>query len=420
MTYELTAYAVALWASALVSSLTAIAAWLRRLRSPGGRSFVLMMVCVVIWNAMSALEAGTAELSAKLILSKIGYIGIAGVAPFLLRFSLEYGGKQRRFGLLGNVLLWTIPAVTVGLVFTNEWHHLVWTSLVPRVTPRGAVLLYGHGAWYWIWVAYFGVVSLFALILLVQAAFQYRKIYIWQSAVFLAGVGLPWIGEILYLTRITSFPGLDLPTIGFAAMGVLVLFGMSRFALFDLVPVARTILVERMSEGVIVLDSTDRVVDMNPAAQALLGIETDAVGRPGREMFPLLLDLYAATSRGDGELRTSVHLDRTPPLVVDLVITALRDRRGTLTGRLFVIRDVTVREKLVIELRAALADVKTLRGLLPICASCKKIRDNKGYWHNVEDYIQSHSEARFSHGLCDECLSRLYSDFPDGDDPGES
>ena len=420
MTFELTAYVAALLGAALISSLTAIAAWLWRLRSPGGRSFVLMMIGIVIWNAMSALEAGTAETSAKLILSKIGYIGIAGVAPFLLRFSLEYGGRQRRFGLLGNILLWSIPAVTVGLVFTNEWHHLVWTDLVPLATPEGAVLLYGHGAWYWMWVAYYAVVSLFALILLVQAAFQYRKIYVWQSAVFLAGVALPWIGEILYLTRITPLLGLDFPTIGFAAMGALVLFGMSRFALFDLVPVARTILVERMSEGVIVLDSTDRVIDMNPAAQALLGIETDAVGRPGREMFPLLLDLYAATSRGDRELRTSVHLDRTPPLVLDLVITALRDRSGTLTGRLFVIRDVTAREKLVIELQAALADVKTLRGLLPICASCKKIRDDQGYWHNVEDYLRRHSEAHFTHGLCGECIARLYPDLLDSDDPKES
>jgi PAS domain-containing protein len=420
MTYELTAYAVALWASALVSSLTAIVAWQRRLRSPGGRSFVLMMVCVAIWNAMSALEAGTAELSAKLILSKMGYIGIAGVAPFLLRFSLAYVGRERRFGVLGSAVLWTIPSVTLLLVFTNERHHLVWTDLVASATPWGTVLLYGHGAWYWIWVMYYGVVSLFALILLLQAVFQYRTIYIWQSAVFLAGVALPWIGEVLYLTRITPFPGLDLPTIGFAAMGALVLFGMSQFALFDLVPVARTILVQRMSEGVIVLDSTDRVVDMNPAAQALLGIETDAVGRPGREMFPLLLDLYAATSHGDGELRTSVHLDRTPPIVMDVVITALRDRRGTLTGRLFVIRDVTVREKLVIELQTAVADVKTLRGLLPICASCKKIRDDQGYWQNIEDYLQSHSEARFSHGLCDECLSRLYPDLLDSDDPDGS
>jgi AmiR/NasT family two-component response regulator len=60
------------------------------------------------------------------------------------------------------------------------------------------------------------------------------------------------------------------------------------------------------------------------------------------------------------------------------------------------------------ELQEALVQVKTLRGLLPICASCKKIRDDQGYWYKVEDYLESHSEAEFTHGLCPDCTRRLY------------
>jgi AmiR/NasT family two-component response regulator len=63
------------------------------------------------------------------------------------------------------------------------------------------------------------------------------------------------------------------------------------------------------------------------------------------------------------------------------------------------------------ELEAALAKVKTLRGLLPICAGCKKIRDDRGYWQQVEDYVRDHSEAEFSHGLCPDCARRLYPDL---------
>ena len=59
--------------------------------------------------------------------------------------------------------------------------------------------------------------------------------------------------------------------------------------------------------------------------------------------------------------------------------------------------------KLVIELQQALAKAKTLRGLLPICATCKKIRDDAGYWHQVEVYIRDHAEVDFSHGSCPEC-----------------
>ncbi len=68
-------------------------------------------------------------------------------------------------------------------------------------------------------------------------------------------------------------------------------------------------------------------------------------------------------------------------------------------------------KKLVFELQAALAKVKTLSGLLPICASCKKIRDDKGYWNQIESFISEHSEAEFSHGFCPECAAKLYPEF---------
>lgn len=69
------------------------------------------------------------------------------------------------------------------------------------------------------------------------------------------------------------------------------------------------------------------------------------------------------------------------------------------------------RESLISELQKALADVKTLRGLFPICANCKKIRDDKGYWNQIENYISEHSEALFSHSICPECMQKLYPDF---------
>jgi AmiR/NasT family two-component response regulator len=63
------------------------------------------------------------------------------------------------------------------------------------------------------------------------------------------------------------------------------------------------------------------------------------------------------------------------------------------------------------ELQEALAKVKTLSGLLPICASCKKIRDDQGYWHQIEVYIRDHSEANFSHGICPDCKKKLYPGY---------
>ena len=81
-------------------------------------------------------------------------------------------------------------------------------------------------------------------------------------------------------------------------------------------------------------------------------------------------------------------------------------------------RDITERkkleeekEKLIYELRQALEKVKQLGGLLPICSHCKKIRDDKGYWNQIESYIRDHSEAEFSHGICQECAEKYYPDM---------
>ena len=89
-------------------------------------------------------------------------------------------------------------------------------------------------------------------------------------------------------------------------------------------------------------------------------------------------------------------------------------------GLTVITRDITERkqaeasrQKLIQELQNALAEVKTLSGLLPICASCKNIRDDKGYWNQIESYIRNHSEAEFSHSICPECVTKLYPELSD-------
>lgn len=70
------------------------------------------------------------------------------------------------------------------------------------------------------------------------------------------------------------------------------------------------------------------------------------------------------------------------------------------------------------ELQNALTDVKELRGLIPICSACKKIRDDKGYWNQLEIYIEDHSRAEFTHGICPDCTKEMYPDLADGDSEG--
>jgi PAS domain S-box-containing protein len=107
---------------------------------------------------------------------------------------------------------------------------------------------------------------------------------------------------------------------------------------------------------------------------------------------------------------------------IEASVSLMKDREGQRIGFRGIARDITewMRAKEALQqerdkLEDALAKVKTLSGLLPICANCKKIRDDKGYWNQIEVYIRDHSEVDFSHSICPECAKKLYPDFYKGD-----
>ncbi len=105
-------------------------------------------------------------------------------------------------------------------------------------------------------------------------------------------------------------------------------------------------------------------------------------------------------------------------VLLETIKTPMYAADGTLIGVLGIGRDITERKKaeeerevMISELQKALSEVKKLSGMLPICASCKKIRDDKGYWNQIESYIKDRSEAQFSHGICPECMKKIYPEF---------
>lgn len=103
---------------------------------------------------------------------------------------------------------------------------------------------------------------------------------------------------------------------------------------------------------------------------------------------------------------------------VSITVSPIKNADGDIQGASIVLRDITERKRqekerlrLIDELKEALRRVKTLNGLLPICASCKKIRNDGGYWEQVETYIRSRSNAEFTHGICPDCVRQLYPEY---------
>lgn len=103
---------------------------------------------------------------------------------------------------------------------------------------------------------------------------------------------------------------------------------------------------------------------------------------------------------------------------ISLTVSPVRNAAGCIIGVSKIARDITVerrlqaeQDKLVAELQHAVDEIKVLRSLIPICAHCKKIRDDSGYWQQLEKYFDEHGHFRFSHGICPECVQKHYGDF---------
>jgi len=174
---------------------------------------------------------------------------------------------------------------------------------------------------------------------------------------------------------------------------------------------------------VMILDDKHRIVKANKAMADKLGVAPGEA--TGLTCYEHVHGTKAPPSGcphslllGDGREHSAEIFEER--LGGDFIVTVnpLHDAKGRLVGSVHVARDITERkaaekerEKLIRELKDALANVKQLSGLLPICSGCKKIRDDKGYWNRIENYIQDHSEADFSHGICPECVKKLYPDL---------
>ena len=185
-------------------------------------------------------------------------------------------------------------------------------------------------------------------------------------------------------------------------------------------------LVEQQGDGFMIVDEDERITFANAASSVIFGVAHGTLaGRClheflDQEQLALVIDktherkigkedsYELPFTRADGERRR-------------LFVTATRelDEAGRYLGSVGVFRDITQRrkadedrEKLIQELKQALVEVRKLSGLLPICAHCKKIRDDRGYWSQIEAYITQHSTAQFSHGICPDCFQEQFPEVP--------
>jgi PAS domain S-box-containing protein len=345
MHWQFTPYTLPLLIAAAISATIAFCVWRRR-RAPGATPLVLLMLAVAEWSLGYALELGSTGLLVKIFWVRLQYLGIVTVSVMWLAFTLQYTGREKWLTRRNLALVTIEPFVTLLLVWTNDVHHLFYRSVRLDTSGSFSVLDLTYGLWFWVNAAYSYLLLLLGAFLLIQALVRSPHLYRGQAGALLGGVLAPWVGNALYISGLNPFPHLDLTPFAFTLTGLAMTWGLFHFRLLDIVPVARDAIVESMADGVIVLDAQNRIVDLNPAAQQIIGHRaSEAIGQLAAQAlsdWPDLVERYLDVTEahlevvlGEGEARRTL----------DLRISSLHGRNGSLTGRLVVLRDVTKRKR---------------------------------------------------------------------------
>ena len=182
-------------------------------------------------------------------------------------------------------------------------------------------------------------------------------------------------------------------------------------------------IVESSDDGIIGMNLDGVITSWNRGAQDVFGYSAqEMVGRPESALAPpersdemILILRQVRQGRRVSHFETERIAKDGRRLSISLTLSPTRNSGGEIVGASIISRDVTARkqaekerERLLAQYQEALAKVKLLSGLLPICSHCKKIRDDQGYWQQIETYMRDHTEAEFSHSICPECAKKLY------------
>lgn len=339
MRLELNTYSFILLGGALIACGLVYIAWRRR-PAVGSGVFAILMCSVATWSAAYGLELGASELPAKILWSQVQYIGIVTIPGAWFYFVLLYAHYDAWFVGRRPWLLCLEPVIVLLLVWSNGWlHNWFWAEITLDTSGTLPMFHAFYGPAFMLHTAYSYTLLLGSAILLILLAWRSQRLYRRQAVAILAASLAPWVGNGIYLADISPF---DLTPFGFIVTGIVVVYSLYRFQFLDLVPMAREKMLESISDGVLAIDLQGRVVDLNPAAEAIIGRRSaDLVGQTIESLLINRPDLSERFQRAQ-EGRTEIVLGTdSNERIYDVTLGAVRDRHGQLNGRVLVLRDIT-------------------------------------------------------------------------------
>jgi len=344
---------------ALFLSIFAWFAFSRIKKSPIASLLGSLMVCLVLYTGGYALELLSPALAGMLFWNRIEYIGISFIPAFWIIFTARYVNIRwfkRRYVLL---LLFFVSGLTLFGALTDPWLHLRYMTVFIRNDGPFPLLAFTRGPLYWSHTLYSFVAFSLGTILLVRNMFTAPRFFRNQLFFMLAGSCLPWLNYFLYLLGIPS-SGID--SIPFSVSLSAVCFGIAIFGykILDVIPIARGLVFEKISDAVIVLDNENLIVDYNRAAAKVFPeLSQDSLSGDVRIVLSKHTGLYAFV---DSTVEMQFQFTSGEDSLLkyyDCTISPIYSRTKTSIGKIILFKDNT-------ETTVLLAKLKTLATIDPL------------------------------------------------------
>ncbi len=287
MQWQANPYVFPMLLSAILASLLAVLAWRRR-AVPGATTLTVLMLVLTVWAILYAIELAAVDLASKLFWARLQYAAFLPVPVVWLIFVLQYTNQEKMLSRRSIALFAVVPLVILALVWTTERHGLIYRSVSLDTSQGFSLLAMDYGAAFWIQGVYNYILFLLATAIAFRTFLQSPPLQRSQMGVLLIAALVPLIGNILYITKLSPWPHLDLGPVLITISGLLGVWGLFRYGFLDIMPVARDALIEGMTDSVIVIDTRYRILDLNAAAQQSIGLTRAAsVGQRAAGLIPL-------------------------------------------------------------------------------------------------------------------------------------
>ncbi len=386
MQFQYSPYIFPLLVSTIIASFVAVYVWQRRATASGAMVLALLALACAEWSLVYALEIAGADLPTKIFWGKSQYIGIATVPLLWVIFAYSYSTKGIQMTRRNVSLLSIVPLITLILAFTNEYHGLIWKDVKIRTVGTFSALEVTHGFWFWMYWMYSNTLLLLGTVFILQSFNRTKGLFRRQNIILLIAVLTPWFGNVLYVSGSSPIPNLDITPFAFTISVVVFAWGIFSFKLVNLAPVARDLVVEKMPDGMIVLDAQGNIVDINPALQKALGLSaSQAIGQRARDLFsawPSLVERYANTLEAQDEI---VLGEGESQIWYELRMSPLLDSHDRLLGRVVTVRNITEKKRTEEALR--LSEEK-YRKIYENVADVIYETDNQGHLTSISPSIE--------------------------------